>query len=128
MKDNQSGSENLIDGISHSVSVGANGVYSSKLSGDASIGYSVRNFDNVNTDSQSNLISSIGLSWRFNSKTNFGFDLSRSFSPSASGFSMFSTMARLMWNTVSLKICPVVHTLVMEIQVHICNNAGNRTT
>ena len=37
---------NLIDGNTHSISFGAQGVYSSKLSGNANIGYSVRNFDN----------------------------------------------------------------------------------
>ena len=90
--DNRSGSVgSLIDSSSHSVSFGAQGIYSSKLSGDASIGYSVQNFDNEFTDSQDNLTSTIGLDWKFNAKTNFGFDLSRSFSPSAAGFSMFTT-------------------------------------
>ena len=90
--DNRSGSVgSLIDSSSHSVSFGAQGIYSSKLSGDASIGYSVQNFDNEFTDSQDNLTSTIGLDWKLNAKTNFGFDLSRSFSPSAAGFSMFTT-------------------------------------
>ena len=94
-KDNVSGSENLIDGDTHSITFGAQGIYSSKLSGNANIGYSVRNFDNKLTDSDSNLVSSIGLNWKYNSKTNFTFNLSRAFSPSASGFSMFSTMFKL---------------------------------
>ena len=94
-KDNVSGSENLIDGNTHSITFGAQGIYSSKLSGNANIGYSVRNFDNKLTDSDSNLVSSIGLNWKYNSKTNFTFNLSRAFSPSASGFSMFSTMFKL---------------------------------
>ena len=98
VKDNRAGSDNLIDGSSHSISIGAQGVYSSKLTGDASIGYSQRNFDNEFTDSQSDLITSVGLNWKLNAKSNFGFDLSRSFSPSASGFSMFSTTGRVSFN------------------------------
>ena len=47
------------------------------------------------TDSDSDLVSSVGLNWKYNSKTNFGFDLTRAFSPSASGFSMFSTMFKV---------------------------------
>ena len=93
-QDDVSGSENLTDGNNHSISVGAQGIYSSKLSGNANIGYSVRNFDNDFTNSDSDLVSSVGLNWKYNSKTNFTFDLSRAFSPSASGFSMFSTMLR----------------------------------
>lgn len=97
-KDELAGSDNLNDSSSHSISFGAQGVYSSKLSGDASIGYSVQNFDNELTDNQSDLISGVGLNWKLNSKTNFGFDLTRSFSPSAAGHSMFSTMGRFSAN------------------------------
>ena len=97
-KDDLAGSDNLNDSSSHSISFGAQGVYSSKLSGDASIGYSVQNFDNELTDNQSNLISGVGLNWKLNSKTNFGFDVSRAFSPSAAGHSMFSTMGRFSAN------------------------------
>lgn len=98
-KDDRSGStDSLNDSSSHSISFGAQGVYSSKLSGDASIGYSVQNFDNESTDSQNDLISGVGLIWKLNSKTNFGFDLTRSFSPSAAGHSMFSTMGRFSAN------------------------------
>jgi hypothetical protein len=98
-KDDRDGSaDSLIDGNSHSISFGAQGVYSSKLSGNANIGYSVQNFDNSSTDSQSNLITSVGINWKLNSKTKFGFDLSRAFSPSAAGFSMFSTTSRFSVN------------------------------
>ena len=98
-KDDRAGStDSLNDSSSHSISFGAQGVYSSKLSGDASIGYSVQNFDNVSTDTQDNLITGIGLNWKLNSKTNFGFDASRSFSPSAAGYSVFSTMGRFSVN------------------------------
>ena len=98
-KDDRAGSaDSLNDSSSHSISFGAQGVYSSKLSGDASIGYSVQNFDNASTDTQDNLITGIGLNWKLNSKTNFGFDASRSFSPSAAGYSVFSTMGRFSVN------------------------------
>jgi len=93
-KDNNAGSASLIDGTNQAISLGAQGIYSSKLSGNARIGFSVNSFDNESVDSQSNLISSVGLNWKYNSKTNFRLDLSRAFSPSAAGFSMFSSTGR----------------------------------
>tara|TARA_B100001093_G_scaffold381592_1_gene367134 strand:+ start:2839 stop:4107 length:1269 start_codon:yes stop_codon:yes gene_type:complete len=86
---------NLIDSRSHSVSFGADGSYSSKLSGNTNIGYSVQSYDEANNPDQSNLILGLGLSYKYNSKTTSQFNLSRSFSPSAQGFSSFSTTARV---------------------------------
>ena len=93
-KDDQGGSSNLTDSSSHSISFGAQGDYSSKLSGNAKVGYSVQNYDNKFVSKQDNLITAIGVDWKLNSKTSFGFNLNRAFSPSAQGFSTFSTMAR----------------------------------
>lgn len=93
-KDDQSGSSTLTDSSSHSISFGAQGDYSSKLSGNANVGYSVQNYDNKFVSKQDNLITAIGVDWKLNSKTSFGFNLNRAFSPSAQGFSTFSTMAR----------------------------------
>lgn len=93
-KDDQGGSSTLTDSSSHSISFGAQGDYSSKLSGNANVGYSVQNYDNKFVSKQDNLITAIGVDWKLNSKTSFGFNLNRAFSPSAQGFSTFSTMAR----------------------------------
>ena len=93
-KDDQSGSTTLTDSQSHAISLGAQGDYSSKLSGNANIGYSVQNYDNSLVSKEDNIVSSIGLNWKLNSKTSFGVDLNRAFSPSAQGFSTFSTMGR----------------------------------
>ena len=98
-KDDRAGSaDSLNDSSSHSISFGAQGVYSSKLSGDASIGYSVQNFDNEFTDTQDNLIMVLVLIGSLTQKLILGLMLSRSFSPSAAGFSVFSTMGRFSVN------------------------------
>ncbi len=94
-KDDQSGSSTLTDGTSHSISFGAQGKYSSKLSGNANLGYAVQNFDNAFVSSQKDIVTSVGLDWKLNTKTSFGFDINRAFSPSAQGFSTFSTMGRI---------------------------------
>jgi hypothetical protein len=85
---------NLIDSKSHSISFGANGEYSSKLSGDASVGYTLVTFDQGGNPNQDDLTLGLGLSYKYNSKTSSNFSLSRSFSPSAQGFSAFTTSAR----------------------------------
>ena len=94
-KDDQGGSTTLTDSSSHSISFGAQGDYSSKLSGNANVGYSVQNYDNKFVSKQDNFITAIGVDWKLNSKTSFGFNLNRAFSPSAQGFSTFSTMVRV---------------------------------
>ena len=82
---------NLIDSDSHTFSVGASGNYSSKLSGDASVGYTLIDFDQVGNPSQDNLTLSLELLYKYNSKTSSSFGISRNFSPSAQGFSTFAT-------------------------------------
>jgi hypothetical protein len=94
-KSDHSGTQTLTDSQSHSISFGAQGDYSSKLSGNANIGYSTLNFDNSSASSQDNLISQIGIKWTLNPKSSFNFDLSRTFSPSAQGFSTFGTSFRV---------------------------------
>lgn len=93
-KADQAPSSSLANSQSHTISFGAQGDYSSKLSGNANLGYSVQNYDSTSVSKQDNLVSSIGLNWKLNTKTSFGFDLNRAFSPSAQGFSTFSTMGR----------------------------------
>ena len=94
-KDDQANSDTLTDSQSHAISFGAQGDYSSKLSGNANVGYSVQNYDNSSVSKQDNLVTGVGLDWKYNSKTSFNFNLNRAFSPSAQGFSTFSTMVRL---------------------------------
>lgn len=87
--------DDLTDSASHSISFGANGEFTPKLSGNAQAGYTNVNFDNVSQSNQGNLTMGVGLNWKLNVKTSVAFDLDRSFSPSGQGFSMFSTMSRL---------------------------------
>ncbi|HAE11169.1 MAG TPA: hypothetical protein DCG39_05940 [Opitutae bacterium] len=94
----QNSSPNLIDSKSHSVSFGANGDLTPKLSGNAQIGYTIVNYDNPTNRNQKNMTMGLGLDWVFNTKTSAGIDVDRSFSPSPQGFSMFSTMSRLRLN------------------------------
>ena len=93
--DDQIGSNTLSDSISHSITFGAQGNYSSKLSGNANVGYALQDYENAKVSNQDNLITSIGLDWNLNTKTSLGFDVNRAFSPSAQGFSTFSTMGRV---------------------------------
>ena len=92
--DNQ-GAQTLIDSQSHAFTLGAQGEYSSKLSGNANVGYSFINFDNASASKQDNLVSQIGILWTLNPKSSLNFDLSRTFSPSAQGFSTFGTSFRV---------------------------------
>ena len=114
-KDDQSGSNTLTDSSSHSISFGTQGDYSSKLSGNAKLGYSVQNFDNEFISNQDNLITSIGINWKLNTKTSFGFNLDRSFSPSAQGFSTFSTMGS----------ASATHRLLEDLSAKVYVSAGN---
>jgi hypothetical protein len=85
---------NLTDAINHSISIGADGVYSSKFSGSISLGYSLVDYELANQPNQDNLITSVSLNWKHNSKTTSNYSLSRAFSPTAQGFSTFSTSLR----------------------------------
>ncbi|MGA1115201.1 MAG: outer membrane beta-barrel protein [Opitutales bacterium] len=85
---------NLTDAINHSISIGADGVYSSKFSGSVSLGYSLVDYELANQPNQDNLITSVSLNWKHNSKTTSNYSLSRAFSPTAQGFSTFSTSLR----------------------------------
>ena len=86
---------NLTDAINHSISVGADGVYSSKFSGSVSVGYSLVDYELSSQPNQDNLITSVSLNWKHNSKTSSNYSLSRAFSPTAQGFSTFSTSLRV---------------------------------
>lgn len=85
---------NLTDANNHSISVGADGVYSSKFSGSISLGYSLVDYVSSKQANQDNLITSVALNWKHNSKTSSNYSLSRAFSPTAQGFSTFSTSFR----------------------------------
>ena len=79
---------------SHSISVGADGEFSSKLSGSASVGYSLLDFDYGGASNQHDLITNLSFNWKYNSKTSSEFSLSRAISPSATGQSTISTSLR----------------------------------
>ena len=84
----------LTSSRSHSISVGADGEFSSKLSGSASVGYSLLDFNYDGTPNQHNLITSLSFNWKYNSKTSSNVSLSRASSPSATGQSTMSTSLR----------------------------------
>jgi len=90
-----SSAPSLTNTVSHSISFGANGDLSPKLSGNAQMGYTVMDYENPTSPNQDNLTMGVALNWKLNEKTSFNFDVDRSFSPSAQGFSMFSTMGRV---------------------------------
>ena len=85
---------NLTDSNNHTFSVGADGDYSSKFSGTTSIGYSLMDYMGPGQADQDNLVTSIALNWKHNSKTSSNYSLTRAFSPTAQGFSTFSTTFR----------------------------------
>ena len=86
--------QNLTDAINHSISIGADGVYSPKFSGSISVGYSLVDYDLSSQPNQDNLITALTINWKHNSKTSSNYSLSRAFSPTAQGFSTFSTSIR----------------------------------
>ncbi len=86
---------NLIDRKSNSITLGADGQYSSKLSGIVEAGFTKVNYEQDGNADQNDLTLSLGLSHKLNAKTSSSFNLTRSFSPSAQGFSSFSTSLRL---------------------------------
>ncbi len=86
--------ENLTDAINHSINIGADGTYSSKLSGKLAVGYSLVDYDMSSQTNQDNLITSVSLSWKHNSKTSSNYSVNRAFSPTAQGFSTFTTSLR----------------------------------
>ena len=59
---------NLTDATNHSISIGADGVYSSKFSGSLSLGYSLVDYELEENPNQDNLITSVSLNWKHNSK------------------------------------------------------------
>ena len=82
---------NAADSINHSFTVGLNGEYSSKLKGKIGLGYSWIDYEKLNLNSTSNLVSSFDLTWKHNSKTSSSYFINRQFAPTAQGTSTFST-------------------------------------
>jgi len=93
-KASSGGKDELTSSQSHAFTFGADGEFSSKLSGTASVGYSLLNFNFAGTEDQHNLISDISFNWKYNSKTSSNYSISRSSSPTSSGQSTFSTNLR----------------------------------
>jgi hypothetical protein len=74
------------------ISVGAEGTFTPKLSGNASVGYAFRTFENTITNDEEGLIFNMGLNWQFRQKTGASFNLMKSFLPTAQDNAMvFST-------------------------------------
>lgn len=82
---------NAADSSNHAISLGLNGEYSSKLSGNIGLGYSWINYEKESLQSDDNFVTSLNLSWVHNSKTSSTYSISRNFAPSAQGSSNFST-------------------------------------
>ncbi len=82
---------NAADSKSQAVSLGLNGEYSSKLSGMISLGYSWIDYDSPLLETSDNVVSSLDLNWKHNSKTSSSYFINRQFSSSAQGISRFST-------------------------------------
>ena len=80
--------------ISNSLSFGANGVLSPKLSGKVSLGYSRLSFENANYSSRDSVVSTTSLSLRHNQKTSSQITINRNFSPTATSSSQISTFMR----------------------------------
>ena len=91
---NTLGVSNLTDSHNHSITIGADGEWSSKFSGSTSLGYSKINYLQAGQGDQDNIITSVSLQWKHNTKTSSNYSLSRAFSPTAQGFSTFSTTFR----------------------------------
>ena len=81
----------MTSSVSHGLNIGAQGDFTSKTSGLLSFGYTLLDFDDPETGNQDNFTTTFTLDHKHNSKTNSSYSLSRAFSPTAQGFSTFST-------------------------------------
>ena len=72
-KGSGSSAPSLTDSDSHSISFGANGDLSPKLSGNAQVGYTVVGFENPTNPNQGDITMGVALDWKFNEKTSFNF-------------------------------------------------------
>lgn len=79
---------------SHTISLGANGEVSSKLTGSGSVGYSNLSYQNNLMNEKTSFVTSANINLKHNSKTTSNVNLSRSFSPTASANSQLSTFFR----------------------------------
>ena len=72
-----------IDSEVSTVSFGAEGTFTPKISGSASIGYAFRTFDNSLVNSDGGLIFNSGVNWQFRQKTGLSLNFRRNFIPTA---------------------------------------------
>ena len=115
--------------ISHTFSLGANGEVSSKLTGFASIGYSNLSYQNNLMNDRSSVVTSANINLKHNSKTTSNFNLSKSFSPSASGNSQLSTFLRY---GINHSLSPTLRSTIglshSQTEVYMINDFSFETT
>lgn len=86
-----SGSANLSNFKSNTYSLGANGIFSQKLSGQIEFGITSLDYKRNDINNDSSITSTISLNLVHNEKTTSSMYLNRSFSPTASGFVQLAT-------------------------------------
>jgi hypothetical protein len=72
------------------IRLGADGTFTKKLSGRASIGYAFRTFDNSISPSDEGIVFSTSVTWQFRQKTGATFGMNKNFMPSAQDNAMDS--------------------------------------
>ena len=92
--DSSNSSTSMANTTSHSLSFGANGILTPKLSGKISLGYSILSFRSGNLSNQNSIISASSLNFKHNQKTSSEIQVERDFSPTATSSSQISTFLR----------------------------------
>ena len=73
----------FIDNEVSTFMIGAEGNFTPKISGNVSIGYANRTFDNSLVNSEGGLVFNSGVNWQFRQKTGLSLNLRRNFMPTA---------------------------------------------
>ena len=65
------------------IRIGAEGTFTPKISGDASIGYAFRTFDNSVSEAEEGIIFSTSVTWQFRQKTGVSIGLTKNYMPTS---------------------------------------------
>lgn len=84
-----------IDNEVSTVRIGAEGTFTPKISGNASIGYAFRTFDNSIVNSDEGLVFDSGVNWQFRQKTGLSLNLRRNFTTTAQDNALETTTYNL---------------------------------
>jgi hypothetical protein len=84
-----------IDNEVSTVRIGAEGTFTPKISGNASIGYAFRTFDNSIVNSEEGLVFDSGVNWQFRQKTGLSLNLRRNFTTTAQDNALETTTYNL---------------------------------